>query len=159
MNKKKIPTTAITSELAGASLFFAKPKESSPSDKLVETPPKSVETTQESKMQVKQTLDIPRDNSRDISRDISLDNPRDYSREKPRELLRDLPTRDDIQEFSFRLRDSIKVKIQAEIPYQWQDHLENIANQLDVKKLELYRFIIGNFLGEVKLVKKTENDK
>ena len=84
--------------------------------------------------------------TRDSSRDNVLDKPRDTSRE----FLRDLPTRDEIQEFSFQLRDELKVKVQAEVPYRWQDELEELARQLNVKKLELYRFIIGNFLGKVR---------
>ena len=98
-----------------------------------------------------------RDNSRDMprekSRDDSRDNVRDTSRGKPRGntrgKLRTLPTRDEIQEFSFQLRDELKVKIQAEVPHQWQTELEEKARQLNVKKLELYRYIIGEFLGKV----------
>lgn len=84
-------------------------------------------------------------NVRDRSRDIARDNPRDSSREIPRRL----PTRDEIQGFSFQLRDELKVKVQAEVPHGWQDELEAIALRLKVKKLELYRFIIGEFLGKV----------
>lgn len=71
-------------------------------------------------------------------------------RENPREVSREYPTRDAIQEFSFRLRDSLKVKVQAEVPHEWQDELEELARQLKVKKLELYRYILGEFLGKVK---------
>ena len=81
----------------------------------------------------------------DRSRDIARDNPRDSSREIPRGL----PTRDEIQGFSFQLRDELKVKVQAEVPHGWQEELEAIALRLKVKKLELYRFIIGEFLGKV----------
>lgn len=76
------------------------------------------------------------------------------SRDNARVMPRDLPTRDEIQEFSFRLRDDLKVKVQAEVPAQWQDELENLARDLKVKKLELYRFILGEFLGKVKRTKK-----
>ena len=80
--------------------------------------------------------------------------PRDGSSDSSREKLRgnptDLPSRDEIQEFSFRLRDELKVKVQAEVPHQWQKELEEIARKLDVRKLELYRFIIGEFLGRVR---------
>lgn len=79
---------------------------------------------------------------------------REGSRENARVMPRDLPTRDEIQEFSFRLRDDLKVKVQAEVPAQWQDELENLARDLKVKKLELYRFILGEFLGKVKRTKK-----
>ena len=80
--------------------------------------------------------------------------PRDKSSEnsieKPRRKSRGAPSRDEIQEFSFRLRDQLKVKVQAEVPYRWQAELQEIARELKVKKLELYRFILGEFLGNVK---------
>ena len=137
MNKKHIKTAAITSELKGASLFFASPNITSPE---VETPVGSTEkpeSTQGSTPQTTQPL-VPT---------------RQPSSGEPREQSRDLPTRDDIQGFSFQLRDELKVKVQAEVPHQWQGRLEEMARQLNVKKLELYRFIIGDFLGEVKLGK------
>ena len=74
---------------------------------------------------------------------------REKSREEPRELSREVPTRDEIQEFNFRLRDERKGKVQAEVPYEWQEELERIALELRVKKLELYRYIYGAFLGKV----------
>jgi len=83
-------------------------------------------------------------------RDIPRSQPREVSSDSPRENPRDLPSRDEIQEFSFSLRDELKVKVQAEVPYQWQKELEDMARKLDVKKLELYRFIIGEFLGKVR---------
>jgi len=82
-----------------------------------------------------------RDNPRDKARDSSSDN--------PREVSRNLPTRDEIQEFSFLMRDELKVKAQAEVPHQWQKELEETARKLNVKKLELYRYIFGEFLGKV----------
>jgi len=60
------------------------------------------------------------------------------------------PTREEIQEFSFRLRDQVKVKVQAEVPYRWQKELDDLARELNVKKLELYRYMIGEFLEKVK---------
>lgn len=90
--------------------------------------------------------DTSRDNSRDNSSDISRGKPRKKSREKPRSL----PTRDEIQEFGFRLRDELRVKVQAEVPHRWQKELDEIARGLNVKKLELYRFILGEFLGKVR---------
>jgi hypothetical protein len=84
-----------------------------------------------------------------LTREISSEQSREERRSNPRENSRRQPTRDEIQGFSFRLRDEIKVKVQAEVPHSWQDELEHIAQQLDVKKLELYRFIIGKFLDKV----------
>jgi len=95
----------------------------------------------------------PREEAHDESRVRTRGTVRDESRTKSRENVRitsrDLPTRDEIQEFSFRLRDAINVKVQAEVPHQWQEELELHARRLDVKKLELYRFILGEFLGKV----------
>ena len=84
--------------------------------------------------------------ARDKSRAIS----REPIRARPRGKSRDLPTRDEIQEFSFSLRDQLKVKVQAEVPHQWHAELAAMAQNLKVKKLELYRFILGEFLGKVR---------
>lgn len=91
-------------------------------------------------------VDTSTTQTRDTSRDTLREKPRDTSRG----ASRNLPTRDEIQEFSFQLRDELKVKVQAEVPYRWQDELEELARQLHVKKLELYRFILGEFLGKVR---------
>ncbi len=48
------------------------------------------------------------------------------------------------------LRDELKVKVQAQVPHAWQKELEEISRKLNVQKLELYRFILGEFLGKVK---------
>ncbi len=91
-----------------------------------------------------------RDKVRDRVRDTSRDKSRGTVRDNLRRTSRDLPSRDEIQEFSFRLRDELRVKVQAEVPPQWQKELDKMARDLDVKKLELYRFIFGKFLGKVK---------
>lgn len=87
---------------------------------------------------------------RDPSREKGREEPRGKSRQPSHHAGRELPSRDEIQEFSFRLRDELKVKVQAEVPHTWQKELEEIARQLEVKRLELYRFILGEFLGKVK---------
>ncbi len=91
----------------------------------------------------------PRDNPRDRSSGKS----RDHSRDTAPEASCTFPTRDEIQEFSFHLRDALNVKVQAELPHEWQAELERIALDLRVKKLELYRYIYGTFLGKIKTKK------
>jgi hypothetical protein len=54
-----------------------------------------------------------------MSSDKSRKKPRGRSRKEMREQPLDLPTRDEIQEFSFRLRHELKVKVQAEVPHSW----------------------------------------
>lgn len=105
----------------------------------------SPKTTPKVTRKTTRTRDKVRDTSRDKVRDKSRGTVRDNSRSKSR----DLPSRDEIQEFSFRLRDELRVKVQAELPPQWQKELDKMARDLDVKKLELYRFIFGKFLGKV----------
>ena len=134
MNKKQYQNTAITNELAGASLYFTEPELS---NKLKNHPDTPIAPRKEDQISTPKVTDL-----RDQSRAMPLDNSRGKSR--------DLPTRDAIQEFSFQLRDELKVKVQAEVPYGWQSELEEISRQLRVKKLELYRFILGQFLGKLK---------
>lgn len=128
--KKKINESAVATELREGSAHF----------RPVQSMPKKSTSNSTSK------ITQQRDKSRDVSSDIS----RQKSREKPLEPELPLPTRDEIQEFSFHLRDELKVKVQAEVPHTWQKELEEVARTLDVKKLELYRFIFGEFLGKVK---------
>jgi hypothetical protein len=105
--------------------------------------------TPESTSNVNHSRDMSRDFSRGLSRDMSRGKSREVSSTDLRENSKKKPTRDEIQEFSFRLRDEINVKVQAELPHSWQEELEKTAQQLDVKKLELYRFIFGKFLDKV----------
>lgn len=140
MSKKTIDTSQITNELQ-ASRFFAEQEHSTT---LSQTDnPASEEKT--SSLSTRKTT--PNSTSK---RDSSRTQPRQLLRESSREKRLDYPTRDEIQEFSFQLRDSLKVKVQAEVPHEWQDELEDIARDLKVKKLELYRYILGEFLGKVR---------
>jgi hypothetical protein len=134
MSKKQSNNTAIANELAGASLYFTEPEHSHKPKDHPDTPVDRRKDEQISTLKVTQT--------RSPSRELPLETSRGKSR--------NLPTRDTIQEFSFQLRDELKVKVQAEVPYGWQTELEEIARQLRVKKLELYRFILGQFLGKLR---------
>ena len=83
------------------------------------------------------------------TREDSRDKARGQSR-RPSQAAPSWPSRNEIQEFSFQLRDEMKVKVQAEVPPAWQKELDNLAHALGIRKLELYRFILGEFLGKVK---------
>ena len=131
--KKNLDVTHLTNELEHSSVFFK-----SPSSELSRDEENGQQSHQTPTQDISQTSTL--------AREVSSDN----SREKTRELSPKLPTRDAIQEFSFHLRDALKVKVQAEVPYQWQDELDELARGLKVKKLELYRYIIGDFLGKTK---------
>jgi len=124
--KKTLDVSGVVNELKGSSGFFQTTKQE-PSPPVTSNPTSSSTSV------------------RDGSRDMVRNKPRAKSRKQSRNL----PTRDEIQEFSFRLRDELKVKVQAEVPHTWQKELDTVARRLDVKKLELYRFILGEFLGKV----------
>ena len=106
---------------------------------------KQEEEEQSTSKQSTSTVTRKPTHARDPSRTTSRDTPRVTSRGIPRAS----PTRNEIQEFSFRLRDELKVKVQAEVPHHWQAEFDELARKLNVKKLELYRFILGEFLGKV----------
>jgi hypothetical protein len=106
----------------------------------------SQNTTSELTREPTQKIETLREQAREKPRLQAREPSRDHQRGKSR----DLPSREEIQEFTFRLRDELKVKVQAEVPHPWQKELEEIARGLDVKKLELYRFILGEFLGKVR---------
>lgn len=149
MSKKILNTKMVINELKGQSVFFQR----EPSPQHLRSESESVTETPNAANLVEQPIEehttkVTRNSTqkRDVSRDPSRDDPRETSLPEPRSL----PTRDEIQEFSFRLRDDLKVKVQAEVPHQWQKELEEVARKLDVKKLELYRYIFGAFLGKVK---------
>ena len=114
------------------------------------TPEKATGHEQKATPKATQKITRPRQLSRQLSSMKSRSKSRETSRSKASSNSLALPTRNEIQEFSFRLRDELKSKVQAEVPHQWPKELEEIARQLNVKKLELYRFILGEFLGKVK---------
>ena len=96
--------------------------------------------TQDSTQKITHTRDHSREKKREIPRKSSRINSRD---------LNDINmTREEIQEFTFHMRDVVKVKMQLEVPPEWREELKEIAFQLNVGKLELYRIIIGRFLGK-----------
>jgi hypothetical protein len=113
-----------------------------------DAPKSPLQVKQPSPTKKSQPINLTRKPTREVTQEREL--PREPSRDNSRNNPRALPSREEVQEFSFRLRDDLKVKVQAEVPHQWQDELEELARQLDVKKLELYRFILGEFLGKVR---------
>ncbi len=121
--------------------------------KTTTTLPSASEPTQQSTSSLTRDMtqlrDIPREPVRESSRQAQRVTSREKLRETKRIGLRQYPSRDAIQEFSFLLRDELKVKVQAEVPLDWQKELEDMAHQQDVGKLELYRYILGSFLGKI----------
>src|SRR5688572_32490380 len=123
MSKKVLNTEPLINELKGQSAFFK--RNPSPQSTKIESEPVTevpAEGEHAQKPIDEQTNKVTQKSTQgsDISRDTSSANPRKNSLLEPRNL----PTREEIQEFSFHLRDELKVKVQAEVPHLWQKELE-----------------------------------
>lgn len=135
------------SGLADSPLFRPETEEKDPSQKQV--------TEGLSRRDEHQSKSTPKDTRQTTSESTQIithvrDSSREIPRNKSREVDNQYPRRDEIQVFNFQLRDALKVKVQAEVPHEWQQELQEVAHELGIKKMELYRFIYGEFLGKVK---------
>ena len=54
-----------------------------------------------------------------------------------------------IENLAFQLRKQPKFRVNADIPQEWKDQLDDMAHKLRVGKYELLTYIIGLFLGEI----------
>ena len=54
-----------------------------------------------------------------------------------------------VEELAFMLRKRQQAKINATIPIEWKDKLDQLAFRLKVGKYELLTYMVGGFLGEV----------
>ncbi len=63
--------------------------------------------------------------------------------------LRKLLSQDAIEELAFTLRKTPQGKVNANIPHEWKEDLDDLAFRLKVGKYELLTYIIGVFLGKV----------
>jgi hypothetical protein len=128
MSKKKINVDSMVNELEGASLYFKKQAPSQPISPLASVTPQALET-QEKKVTYKPTQ-ISKDLSKSLSKTISTD---------------------DVELLDFQLRKVHKFRVNADIPEEWKEELDTLGFKLKVGKYELVTFIIGQFLGKVKI--------
>ncbi len=61
-----------------------------------------------------------------------------------------IPTKQQLEEFSFKYRNLSTKNLNMELPKEWMKEVSNIANKMEIKKVLIYRYIIGQFLGKVK---------
>jgi hypothetical protein len=151
MSKKKLDVTAIKNELEGASAFFQRP-----ADTLVPPPSSDIpeETPGEEQNSAQDVAQKSTQDNAQMRRSIGTKAIEDLN-EHADEPSRPLPSTDEIEEFSFKLRNEHSVQVQALLPEAWKRELEDMAYRLRVGKLELYRFIFGEFLKKVKRKKAT----
>jgi hypothetical protein len=62
--------------------------------------------------------------------------------------VRKLPTTEEVEDLSYALRRVPKTRVNADVPQEWKDQLDEIAYQLRVGKYELMLYVIGEFLGQ-----------
>lgn len=60
-----------------------------------------------------------------------------------------IPTTDDIETLAFRLRKIPKSRVNADIPADWKERLDDLAFRLRVGKYDLMLYVIAYFLGEI----------
>jgi hypothetical protein len=59
-----------------------------------------------------------------------------------------LPQTETIEDWAYRLRKVSKVRVNADVPREWKERLDDLAHRLKVGKYELMLYVIGEFLGE-----------
>ena len=67
----------------------------------------------------------------------------------PSRSLSKLLTTDDVENLAFLLRRVTKARVNADIPHEWKERLDERAYRLKVGKYDLMLYIIAVFLGEV----------
>ena len=58
------------------------------------------------------------------------------------------PTTEEIEDLAYHLRKVNKVRVNADVPREWKDRLDDLAHQLRVGKYKLMLYVIAKFLGE-----------
>ncbi len=58
------------------------------------------------------------------------------------------PTSDEVEMLAFQLRKIPKVRVNADIPAEWKQQLDDLAYKLRVGKYDLMLYLIAQFLGE-----------
>lgn len=66
-----------------------------------------------------------------------------------KDLSKSLST-DAIESLTFELRKIPKTRVNADIPNEWKERLDDLAHELRVGKYELILYIIGVYLGKIK---------
>ena len=133
MNKKNLDVKQLVNELHGASAFFKRPSD----DGAAPSPKVPLETEPSSPAQPEAAVTQP---STQLSNRVSKPLSKNLSR---------LPSAEEIEACSFRLRKTNKVRVNADVPEDWQKELADLAYQLGVGKYELNMYILGVFLGKI----------
>lgn len=58
------------------------------------------------------------------------------------------PTTDAVETLAFQLRKIPKVRVNADIPAEWKQQLDDLAYKLKVGKYDLMLYLIAQFLGK-----------
>jgi hypothetical protein len=58
------------------------------------------------------------------------------------------PSTEEIEQLAFSLRKVVKVRVNADVPTEWKERLDDLAHTLKVGKYDLMLYVIAQFLGE-----------
>ena len=133
MSKKKLQVTGLVNELHGASAFFRKPAESiQPKEKESQMQ----ESAQKGHRQKEQpTQKFTQKDTQPVTQISSI--------------LSKPPTTEAIEQLNFELRKIPKVRVNADIPPEWKDKLDDLAHKLRVGKYEFMLYLIALAIGKV----------
>lgn len=133
MSKKKLPVTGLVNELHGASVYFRQPAEPTPP---IGEAPQTKKLSSENKIQYeKSTQKSTQKDTQTVTHMSSI--------------LSNPPTTEAIEQLSFELRKTAKVRVNADIPQEWKDKLDDLAHKLRVGKYEFMLYLIALAIGKV----------
>ncbi len=134
MSKKKLPVTGLVNELHGASAFFrtaAAPIQ--PKKKEPQTRESTLKRNNQNEMSAQKFTQKDTQPVTQISSILS----------KP-------PSTEAIEQLSFELRKTAKVRVNADIPQEWKDKLDDLTHKLRVGKYEFMLYLIALAIGKVR---------
>lgn len=98
---------------------------------------------------------------KDVHKDVRKDADKDVSKESHKDVQQDitfrslaehmvyLPTTDEIDLALVKAKRLKKTRINGNVPLEWKQKLDLIAEHLDVAKYDMVAYLIGRFLGEI----------
>jgi hypothetical protein len=105
-------------------------------------------------MKLTQEDQLPTQDTQVVSQEITQETSQVISKQK-RKVVARMPSKDEVEEFNWKLRRERFQKFTTDIPSSWLKELNDMAYEMDVKKIELYRYMIAEFLWKVKRRKTT----
>jgi hypothetical protein len=136
MSKKTLPVTGLVNELHEASAFFRKPTQRDEPEPSIEPRLATQSKAAAKAPNAKEVTQVPTQKVTQISKTLSNFSMSDMTTEQ-------------VEQLSFQLRKITKTRVNADIPDDWKDELDDLAHRLRVGKYELMLYLIALVMGKV----------